>query len=102
MAAAAHHVGSSAVMFTAMEHLVSTSDTTVVASEIGGAAFCISICVWYICGGLKNRLCCEKQGLTLLPADYPGNGIFLFLSFSISLSLFSITMALSIMCWKST
>jgi hypothetical protein len=82
MAAAAHLVGSSTVMFAAMEHWVSASGTVAVASEIG-------ICVWY-CGY-------EKQGLTLLPEGYPGNGIFLFPSFSISLSLHSITMALSIM-----
>jgi hypothetical protein len=39
MAAAAHLVGSSAVMFTAMEQLVFASGTVAVASEIGGAAF---------------------------------------------------------------
>jgi hypothetical protein len=39
VAAAVHHSGSSAVMFTATEHLVSTSGTAAVASEIGGAAF---------------------------------------------------------------
>jgi hypothetical protein len=39
MAAAAHLNGSSAVMFAAMEHLVSASGTVAVASEIGGAAF---------------------------------------------------------------
>jgi hypothetical protein len=39
MAVVAHPIGSSAVMFTAMEHLVSTSGTVAVASEIGGAAF---------------------------------------------------------------
>jgi hypothetical protein len=39
MAAGVHAGGSSAVMFAAMEHLVSTSGTAVVASEIGGAAF---------------------------------------------------------------
>jgi hypothetical protein len=39
MAAAVHPGGSSAVMFTTMEHLVSASGTVVVASEIGGAAF---------------------------------------------------------------
>jgi hypothetical protein len=39
VAAAAHLVGSSAVMFTAMEHLVSASSTVAIASEIGGAAF---------------------------------------------------------------
>jgi hypothetical protein len=39
MPAAAHLVGLSAVMITAMEHLVSTSSTMAVASEIGGAAF---------------------------------------------------------------
>jgi hypothetical protein len=37
--AAPHHVGSSAVMFAAMEHLVSASGTVAVASKIGGAAF---------------------------------------------------------------
>jgi hypothetical protein len=41
MAAAAHLVGSSAVMFAAMEHLVSASGTVAVASEIGGAAFAL-------------------------------------------------------------
>jgi hypothetical protein len=39
MAAAAHLVGSSAVVFTAMKHLVSVSGTVAVASEIGDAAF---------------------------------------------------------------
>jgi hypothetical protein len=39
MAAAAHLVGSSAVMFAAMEHLVSASGTSAVASKIWGAAF---------------------------------------------------------------
>jgi hypothetical protein len=39
MAASVHPGGSSAVMFAAMEHLVSASSTTVVASEIGGTAF---------------------------------------------------------------
>jgi hypothetical protein len=39
VAAVAHLVGSSTVMFTAMEHLVSASVTVAVASEIGGAAF---------------------------------------------------------------
>jgi hypothetical protein len=39
MAAAAHLVSSSAMMFTAMEHLVSASGTVAIASEIGGAAF---------------------------------------------------------------
>jgi hypothetical protein len=39
MAAAVHPGGSSAVMFTATEHLVSASGTTAVESEIGGAAF---------------------------------------------------------------
>jgi hypothetical protein len=38
-AAAAHLVSSSAMMFTAMEHLVSASGTGVVASEIGCAVF---------------------------------------------------------------
>jgi hypothetical protein len=41
MAAAAHLVGSSTMMFTAMEHLVSASGTMAVASEIGGAAFAL-------------------------------------------------------------
>jgi hypothetical protein len=41
MATAAHLVGSSAMMFTAMEDLVSTSGTVVVASEIGGAVFAL-------------------------------------------------------------
>jgi hypothetical protein len=39
VAAAVHPGGSSAVMFTTMEHLVSASGTVVVVSEIGGAAF---------------------------------------------------------------
>jgi hypothetical protein len=39
MAVAAHPASSSVVMFAAMEHLVSTSGTMAVASEIGGAAF---------------------------------------------------------------
>jgi hypothetical protein len=39
MAAAAHLIGSSVVMFTATEHLVSASGTMAIASEIGGAAF---------------------------------------------------------------
>jgi hypothetical protein len=39
VAAAAHLVGSSDVMFAVMEHLVSTSGTVAVASEIGGTAF---------------------------------------------------------------
>jgi hypothetical protein len=39
MAAATHPVGSSVVMFAAMEHLVSVSGTMPVASEIGGTAF---------------------------------------------------------------
>jgi hypothetical protein len=41
MAAAAHLVGSSTMMFAAMEHLVSASGTMAVASEIGGAAFAL-------------------------------------------------------------
>jgi hypothetical protein len=41
VAATAHLVGSSAVMFAAMEHLVSTSGTVAVASEIGGTAFAL-------------------------------------------------------------
>jgi hypothetical protein len=39
MVATVHPDGSSAMMFTAMEHLVSASGTVAVASEIGGAAF---------------------------------------------------------------
>jgi hypothetical protein len=39
VAAAAHLVGSSAMMFAIMEHLVSVSSTVVVASEIGDAVF---------------------------------------------------------------
>jgi hypothetical protein len=39
VAAAAHLVGSSAMMFAAMEHLVSASGNVAVASEIGGVAF---------------------------------------------------------------
>jgi hypothetical protein len=39
MAATAHLVGSSTTMFAVMEHLVSTSGTVAVASEIGGVVF---------------------------------------------------------------
>jgi hypothetical protein len=39
VATAVHPGGSSAVMFAAMEHLVSTSGTVAIASKIGGAAF---------------------------------------------------------------
>jgi hypothetical protein len=39
VAIATHLVGSSAVMFAAMEHLVSASSTVAIASEIGGAVF---------------------------------------------------------------
>jgi hypothetical protein len=39
MAAATNLVGSSVVMFAAMEHLVSASSTVAIASEIGGAVF---------------------------------------------------------------
>jgi hypothetical protein len=39
VAAAAHLIGSSAVMFAAMEHMVSASCTVAIASKIGGAAF---------------------------------------------------------------
>jgi hypothetical protein len=39
MATAVHPGGSSAVMFATMEHLVSASGTTAVASKIGGTAF---------------------------------------------------------------
>jgi hypothetical protein len=39
MAIAAHLVGSSDVMFAAMEYLVSAFGTVAVASEIGGTAF---------------------------------------------------------------
>jgi hypothetical protein len=45
VAAAAHLVGSSTVMFAAMELLVSTSGTMAVASEIGGAVFA-SVSAW--------------------------------------------------------
>jgi hypothetical protein len=38
-AASIHPGGSAAVMFAATEHLASASDTTAIASEIGGAAF---------------------------------------------------------------
>jgi hypothetical protein len=38
-AAAADPVGSYAVLFAAMEHLVSASGIVAIASEIGGAAF---------------------------------------------------------------
>jgi hypothetical protein len=90
MAAAAHLVSSSAAMFTGMEHLVSASGTVAVASKLWGHCICIGICIQFICSGLENGLGCEKRGIFLVP------------SFSISLSLLSITMALSIMCWKST
>jgi hypothetical protein len=36
---AAHLVGSSTMVFTATEHLVSASGAVAIASEIGGAAF---------------------------------------------------------------
>jgi hypothetical protein len=39
VAVATHLVGSSAAMFAAMEHLVSTSGNVVVAYEIGGVVF---------------------------------------------------------------
>jgi hypothetical protein len=39
VAAAVHPGGSSPVMFAATEHLVSTSGTAAVASEIGGTTF---------------------------------------------------------------
>jgi hypothetical protein len=39
VAAIAHLVGSSAMMFVAMEHLVSASGTVAVAYDIRGAAF---------------------------------------------------------------
>jgi hypothetical protein len=39
VAAAAHHIGSSIVVFAVMEHLVSASGTVAIASEIGGATF---------------------------------------------------------------
>jgi hypothetical protein len=85
-------------MFAAVEHLPSASGTAVVASEIGGHYIYISICVRFICGGLKNWLGYEKRGLTLLPEDCPENDTFLLPSFSISLILFLTTMALSTMC----
>jgi hypothetical protein len=52
-------------------------------------------------GWLENWLGDEKRGLTLLPEDCPENDTFLLPSFSNSFFLFSITMALSTMCWKS-
>jgi hypothetical protein len=39
VAAATPLVSSSTMMFAAMEHLVSASDTVAVASEVGGTAF---------------------------------------------------------------
>jgi hypothetical protein len=39
VATTTHPIGSSAVMFTAMEHLVSASGIVAITSEIGGAAF---------------------------------------------------------------
>jgi hypothetical protein len=41
MAATAHLVGSSAMVFTATEHLVSASGTVDVASKIGGTTFAL-------------------------------------------------------------
>jgi hypothetical protein len=41
VATVAHLVGSSAVMFTTIEHLVSASGTVAVASKIRGAAFAL-------------------------------------------------------------
>jgi hypothetical protein len=52
----------------------------------------------FICGDLKNWLGYEKQGLTLLPKGCPWNDAFLLPSFSSSLILFSIIMALSTAC----
>jgi hypothetical protein len=49
--AAAHVVGKSAVMFAAMEHLVSASGTVAVASKIGGTAFALylrSVHLWWL------------------------------------------------------
>jgi hypothetical protein len=42
MATAIHPGGSSVVMFVVMEHLVSTSGTVAVASEIRGTAFALA------------------------------------------------------------
>jgi hypothetical protein len=42
VATAALLIGSSAMMFTAREHLVSASGTVAVASEIGGIAFALA------------------------------------------------------------
>jgi hypothetical protein len=39
VAAAAHFASSSAMVFTAIEHLASASSIVAIASEIGGAAF---------------------------------------------------------------
>jgi hypothetical protein len=39
VATTAHLIGSSAMMFASMEHLVSASGTVAIASEIGGTAF---------------------------------------------------------------
>jgi hypothetical protein len=82
--------GLAVVMFAASDHLALASGTAAVASEIGGAAFAST-----------NWLGYEKRGLTLLKEDCLENGTFLLSSFSISLILFSKTMALSTMCWKS-
>jgi hypothetical protein len=60
VAVAVHPGSSSAVMFAAIEHLVSASGTVAIASEIGGGCICISIYVRFICGGLTNWLGCEK------------------------------------------
>jgi hypothetical protein len=42
VAASTHFVGSSAVMFATMEHLVSASSTVGIASEIGGVVFALA------------------------------------------------------------
>jgi hypothetical protein len=69
--------------------------------ELRAGGTCTGISGRFIWSGLKNWLGCEKRGLTLLPEDCPENDTFLLPSFSISFILFSMTMALSTMSWKS-
>jgi hypothetical protein len=67
-----------------------------------GRCVCNGTCSRFICEGQKNWLGCEKRSLTLLLEGCLWNSGFRLPSFSISLILFSITMALSTTCWKST
>jgi hypothetical protein len=50
---------------------------------------------------LEKLVRLREARITLLPEDCPENDTFLLPSFSISLILFSMTMALLTMCWKS-